>query len=54
MYKVRSQPLTKLMTPEELQEQERLAQAIVTELVKTDREKELSALAQELKLKLEG
>ncbi|MEK7831603.1 MAG: AAA family ATPase, partial [Acidobacteriota bacterium] len=54
MYEVRSQPLTKLLTPDELKEQEALAQAIVTELVKTDRASELSALAQELKLKLGG
>lgn len=52
MYEVRSQPLTKLLTPDELKAQEALAEAVVTELVKHERESELSALAQELKLQL--
>jgi ABC-type multidrug transport system ATPase subunit len=52
MYEVRSQPLTKLLTPDELKAQEALAQAVVTELVKRDRMSELSDLAQELKLEL--
>lgn len=54
MYEVRRQPLDKLLTPDELEAQEVLAQAIVTELVKRERKTELSALAQELKLKLGG
>lgn len=52
MYEVRSQPLTTLLTPDELKAQETLAQAVVTELVKRDHMSDLSALAQELKLKL--
>jgi predicted ATPase len=52
MYEVRSQPLTKLLSPNELKAQEEFAQKVVTELVKQEREDELSALAQELKLKL--
>jgi predicted ATPase len=54
MYEVRSQPLTKLLTPDELKAQEALAQAVVTELIKRDRESELSELAKELKLQLES
>jgi predicted ATPase len=52
MYEVRRQPLTKLLTPDELKAQEALAQEIVTELVKQDRANDLSDLAKELKLKL--
>jgi predicted ATPase len=52
MYEVRSQPLSQILTPEELQEQEALAQAIISELVKRDRVDDLSELAQELKLRL--
>jgi ABC-type multidrug transport system ATPase subunit len=52
MYEVRSQPLTKLLTPEELQAQEELAQAVVTELVKQERKSELSDLAKELKIQV--
>jgi predicted ATPase len=54
MYEVRSQPLSQILTPEELQEQEALAQAIISELVKRDRADDLSELAQELKLRLES
>jgi hypothetical protein len=53
MYEVRSQPLTELLTPEELQAQDALARAVVTELVKKERTDELSAVAQDLKLDLE-
>jgi predicted ATPase len=54
MYEVRSQPMTQLLTPEELKDQEALAQKIITELVKRDRTDNLSELAQELKLRLES
>jgi ABC-type multidrug transport system ATPase subunit len=49
MYEVRSKPLSELLTPDELHEQEQLARSVVTELVKTDRGTQLSALAQEVK-----
>ena len=52
MYEVRSQPLTELLTPEELAAQEALAQKVVTELVKKERGDELSDLAKELKIQL--
>lgn len=52
MYEVRSQPLTRLLTPDELSAQEALARAVVTELVKRERESELSDLAKELKLQI--
>jgi len=52
MYEIRSQPLTNLLTPDEAKEQEALAQAVVTELVKRDQVTALSDLAQELKIKL--
>ncbi|MEA2560547.1 MAG: hypothetical protein QOH06_2051 [Acidobacteriota bacterium] len=54
MYEVRRQPLTKLLTPEELAAQEKLAEAVVTELVKRERTNDLSALARELKVRMEG
>ncbi len=54
MYEVRRQPLDKSLTPDELEAQEALAQAVVTELVKQERETELSDLAKELKIKLES
>lgn len=54
MYEVRSQPLTTLLTPDELKAQEKLAEAVVTELVKREREEDLSALARELKAELGG
>jgi ABC-type multidrug transport system ATPase subunit len=54
MYEVRSQPLTKLLTPDELKAQEELAEAVVTKLVKQERESELSDLARELKVQLGG
>lgn len=52
MYEVRSQPLDGLLTQEEIESQEALARAIVTELVKRERVDELSSLAKELKLQL--
>jgi predicted ATPase len=53
MYEVRSQPLSKILTPEEIEEQEAIAQKIISELVKQDRTDNLSDLAQELKIRLE-
>jgi hypothetical protein len=50
MYEVRSQPLDKLLTPDELKKQEALAHAIITELVKQERTSELSDLANNLNL----
>jgi predicted ATPase len=52
MYEIRSQPLTEILTPDELKAQEELAQVIITELVKNERENELSALARELKIQV--
>jgi predicted ATPase len=54
MYEVRSQPLSRLLTQDELKAQEELAQKIIVELVKRERTDNLSELAQELKLKLES
>lgn len=54
MYEVRKKPLTTLLTEEELKAQEEIAESIVTELVKSERKDDLSALAQELKLHLEN
>ena len=50
MYEVRSQPLTRLLTPNELAAQEKLAREVVTKLVKEERVNDLSALAKEVKL----
>lgn len=52
MYEARSRPLTELLSPDELAEQEALAKAIVTELLKSERTEELSELAKELKIQL--
>lgn len=52
MYEVRSQPLGKLLTPEQLKEQEELATRIVKELISRERTDDLSELAKELKLRL--
>jgi hypothetical protein len=49
MYEVRSLPLTELLSPEELQAQNILAQAVITELVKKERVDELSAIANGLR-----
>jgi hypothetical protein len=45
MYEVKSQPINKLLTPEELIEQESLAESIVKELVSTERKDGLAELA---------
>jgi len=49
MYKAKSQPINKLLTPAELVEQEALAEAIVKELVVSERKDELADLARQLK-----
>jgi uncharacterized protein YnzC (UPF0291/DUF896 family) len=49
MYEAKSQPINKLLTPEELAEQEALAAAIIKELVTTERKGELAELAKLLK-----
>lgn len=54
MYQARSLPISELLTPSELQEQEDLAQQIVGELVKRERGNDLSKLAEELHIKLKG
>jgi predicted ATPase len=54
MYEVRSQPLSRILTEEELQQQNALAQQIITELVRQERTGNLSELAQELKLRIES
>lgn len=54
MYKVRSKPLDELLSEEELQEQNALAEKIMEQLVKAQRKDDLSSLAQELAEKLKG
>lgn len=54
MYKVRSKPLDELLSKEELQEQNALAERIMEQLVKAQRKDDLSSLAQELAEKLKG
>jgi hypothetical protein len=54
MYEVRSQPMDRLLTFEERATQEKLAEAVVAELVKRERTDDLSALARELKVQVEG
>ncbi|CAG2086374.1 MULTISPECIES: AAA family ATPase [Xanthomonas] len=49
MYKAKSQPINKLLTPEELAEQEALAESIVKQLVASERKDELAELARQLK-----
>jgi predicted ATPase len=49
MYKAKSQPINKLLTPAELAEQESLAESIVKELVVSQRKGELAELAKLLK-----
>lgn len=49
MYKAKSQPISKLLTPEELAEQEALAESIIKELVVSERKDELAELARQLK-----
>jgi predicted ATPase len=53
MHEARGQPLGELLSPEELATQERLAKAVVTELVKKERTEQLSSLARELKVLVE-
>lgn len=54
MYKVRSKPIDQLLSKEELQEQNSLAEKIMEDLVKAQRFNDLSSLAQELAAKLKG
>jgi predicted ATPase len=54
LFEVKSLPLEKVLTPEELNEQEILAQKIITQLVKDERSGELSSLARELKIQMRG
>ncbi len=49
MYKAKSQPINKLLTPEELAEQEALAESIIKELVASERKDELAELARQLR-----
>lgn len=49
MYEAKSQPINKLLTPDELAEQEALAASIIKELVTTERKGELADLARLLK-----
>lgn len=53
MYEVRSQPLTSILSPEEIQTQAEIAETIVTELIKEERKDELSTLAQEIQAQME-
>ncbi|WP_125721920.1 AAA family ATPase [Pseudoalteromonas rubra] len=48
MYKVRSKPLDELLSNEELQEQNAIAEQIMEQLIKAQRTEELSELAREL------
>lgn len=54
MYEVRSQPLSQLLTDEQLQEQEAIAEKIVKELLVKERTDELADLAELLKKKDAG
>jgi len=54
MYKVRSKPLSELLSSEEIKEQNAMAEQIIEQLVKTQRLDDLSALAQELAVKARG
>lgn len=45
MYEVRSQPLDKLLSPKELEEQDALAQKILEEMVKNERAEKLKVMA---------
>lgn len=49
MYRAKSQPINKLLTPEELAEQEALAESIIKELVASERKDELAELARQLR-----
>ena len=50
MYDVRSRPLGEVLSPSQLKRQEALAEKIVREIVKSEKTKELSTLAEELKV----
>lgn len=52
MYEARSLPLDKILSVDELKEQEQLAEEIAKTLVKRERTSDLSSLAQELKISL--
>jgi hypothetical protein len=52
MYEVRSQPLDRLLSADELQEQEAMAREIIERLVKQERLDDLSSLARELAVKV--
>ena len=54
MYKVRSQPLDKLLSAEEIQAQNKMAEEIIKQLVKAERLDDLSSLAKELATKVKG
>jgi predicted ATPase/uncharacterized protein YnzC (UPF0291/DUF896 family) len=54
MYKARSKPLDELLTEDELQQQNALAEKVMEQLVKAQRMDDLSSLAQELSEKLKG
>ncbi|MDQ5770561.1 AAA family ATPase [Thiothrix subterranea] len=54
MYKVRRKPLNELLTKQEIQAQNQLAEQIIEELVKAERIDELSKIAQELAIKAKG
>lgn len=54
MYAARSLPLDKILSAEELKEQEHLAEKIAKALVKHERTSDLSSLAQELKIGLKS
>jgi uncharacterized protein YnzC (UPF0291/DUF896 family) len=49
MYRAKSQPINKLLTPQELAEQEALAESIIKELVVSERKGELAELARQLR-----
>lgn len=49
MYEAKSQPINKILTPEELADQEAMAEGIVKDLVRNERQDELAELARLLK-----
>jgi uncharacterized protein YnzC (UPF0291/DUF896 family) len=54
MHQINGLPLDKLFTEEELKQQEELSERVVRELLKIENTKDLSSLAQELRIQLEG
>ena len=54
MHDLNGLPIDKLFTEQELKQQEQLSERIVRELLKVENTKDLSALAQELKIQLEA